>query len=76
MDKDLLKMDKALKTTDKLAQSILVMNQLKKITTKLLPPAHVTHKQYSTEPMVSFARESGALPMKPTLQITNHKAAD
>ena len=76
MDKDLVKMDKALKTTDKLSQSIMAMDQLKKISTLTKPPAVLTHKQYTNSPQVSFARESGNIPKKTTLNITNHKAAD
>ena len=52
------------------------MEQLKKISTLAKPPAQLTHKQYINSPQVSFARESGAIPKKTTLNITNHKAAD
>ena len=74
MDKDLVKMDKALKTTERLSQSIMAMEQLKKISTLAKPPAQLTHKQYASSPQVSFARESGTLPKKTTLNISNHKS--
>jgi len=38
MDKDLLKMDRALKTTERLSQSIQAMEQLKKISVMNKPP--------------------------------------
>lgn len=52
------------------------MEQLKKISTAAQPPAHLTHKSYNAMPQVTMARTTGTLPRKPTLQITNHKAAD
>ena len=69
-------MDRALKTTERLSQSIQAMEQLKKISTMSKPPPHQTHKKYAASPQVSFARETGTLPKKTTLNITNHKAAD
>ena len=62
MDKDILKMDKALRTTDRLAQSINIMDQLKKITTTNMPTSTQVHKQYISSPQVSFARTSAAIP--------------
>ena len=76
MDKDLIKMDKAIKTTEKLTQSIQAMEQLKKISTLAKPPAPQTHKRYTQQPQVAYARETATLPKKASLTITNHKAAD
>lgn len=50
MDKDFMKMDKAFKTTEKLAHSIQAMEQLKKISINTQPPPAVVHKQYATSP--------------------------
>ena len=47
MDRDLMKIDKAKKTTQKLAQSIQVINQLKKISLIAQSPPQKTHKAYS-----------------------------
>lgn len=47
MDRDLMKIDKAKKTTQKLAQSIQAMDQLKKISSVAQPPPQKTHKAYS-----------------------------
>ena len=76
MDKDFVKMDRAVKSTDKLAHSIQVMDQLKKVTMMTRPTATMKHKTYAASQTVSFARESGTLPKQRTLQITNHKASD
>jgi hypothetical protein len=52
------------------------MEQIKKVSLATQPPPAVIHKQYATSATVSFARETGTLPKKQSLTITNHKAAD
>jgi hypothetical protein len=67
MDKDFIKMDKAVKTTDRLAQSIQVMDQIKRVTLLTQPPTLLKQKQYATSAGASFARTSNTLPKQRTL---------
>lgn len=75
IERDIGKMDRAAKATQKLSQSIQVMEQLKRVPSSTQAP-QLLHKRYTDSAAVSFARESAALPKKPALQIFNDKTAN
>ena len=68
----MIKMDNATKTTDKLANSIQVMEQLKRLSLSK-PAAQQTHKQYTASQPPQFFRET--IPKKTPVQIFNDKPA-
>ena len=71
MDKDFVKMDFAMKSTDKLAMSIQAMDQLKKLTVKKPAPS-IIQKIYETQSPPAFFRESRA-PRRRKVKIFSDK---
>ena len=74
MDNDLIKMDKAVKTTDKLAMSIRAMERLKNLTVSK-PAASIIQKIYQSQSPPAFFRESKA-PRKRKIKIFSDKTAN
>ena len=71
MDKDFVKMDYAMKSTQKLQMSIQAMDQLKKLTVTKPAPSLI-QKIYQTQSPPSFFRDS-KVPKQRTVNIKNDK---
>ena len=73
MNKEMLKMDHATRTTERLAQSIHIMEQLKKISAN--QQMNQTKKRFEDSMYAGLFKDNVA-PKKQQIQIFNDKAAN